>query len=131
MPKTHAAVPELASLLDGSSAGELIPELARHGLQQLIELELAAFLGADWHERTEERLGTTTDTATAASNSSRPINAIAVPPPQFASSAPMSTRQPAGQIQHAGPKAPAAGVNPKKCGSTSHQRSPNRSWRYH
>jgi transposase-like protein len=49
--------PELASLLDGSSAGELIPELARHGLQQLIELEVAAFLGADRHERTEERLG--------------------------------------------------------------------------
>jgi hypothetical protein len=57
MPTTHSAAPELASLLDGSSAGELIPELARHGLQQLIELELAAFLGADWHERTEERLG--------------------------------------------------------------------------
>jgi putative transposase len=57
MPKTHCAAPELASLLDGSSAGELIPELARHGLQQLIELELAAFLGADWYERTEERLG--------------------------------------------------------------------------
>ena len=57
MPTRHCAAPELASLLDGSSAGELIPELARHGLQQLIELELAAFLGADWHERTEERLG--------------------------------------------------------------------------
>ena len=57
MPKTHCAAPELASLLDGSSAGELIPELARQGLQKLIELELAAFLGADWHERTEERLG--------------------------------------------------------------------------
>jgi putative transposase len=57
IPKTHSASPELASLLDGSSAGELIPELARHGLQQLIELELTAFLGADWHERTEERLG--------------------------------------------------------------------------
>jgi putative transposase len=57
MSTTHSAAPELASLLDGSSAGELIPELARHGLQQLIELELAAFLGADWHERTEERLG--------------------------------------------------------------------------
>jgi transposase-like protein len=57
MPKTHCAAPELASLLDGSSAGELIPELARHGLQQLIELEGAAFLGADWHERTTERLG--------------------------------------------------------------------------
>ena len=47
MPQTHCAAPELASLLDGSSAGELIPELARHGLQQLIELEVAAFLGAD------------------------------------------------------------------------------------
>ena len=57
MPKADSGASALASLLDGSSAGELIPELARHGLQQLIELELAAFLGADWHERTEERLG--------------------------------------------------------------------------
>jgi transposase-like protein len=57
MPKTHCAAPELASLLDGSTAGELIPELARHGLQQLIELEVAAVIGADRHERTEERLG--------------------------------------------------------------------------
>ncbi|MFM7087193.1 MAG: IS256 family transposase [Cyanobium sp.] len=57
MPKTYSAAAELASLLDGSSAGELIPELARHGLQQLIELEVAAVLGADRHERTEERLG--------------------------------------------------------------------------
>ena len=47
MPKTHCAAPELASLLDGSSAGELIPELARRGLQQLIELEVAAVLGAE------------------------------------------------------------------------------------
>jgi transposase-like protein len=57
MPKTHAAASELTSLLDGSSAGALIPELARQGLQKLIELEFAAFLGADWHERSEERLG--------------------------------------------------------------------------
>jgi hypothetical protein len=35
----------------------LIPELARHGLQQVIELEVAAVLGADRHERSEERLG--------------------------------------------------------------------------
>lgn len=41
MLKTHCGAPDLASLLDDSSAGELIPELARHGLQQLIELELA------------------------------------------------------------------------------------------
>jgi len=57
MPKTYLAAPELASLLDGSTAGELIPELARLGLQQLIELKVAAGLGADRHERTEERLG--------------------------------------------------------------------------
>ena len=56
MPRTHVAVPELASLLDGSSAGELIPELARHGLQQLIELEASAVIGADRHERSEERV---------------------------------------------------------------------------
>ncbi len=37
----------LAPLLDGSKAGELIPELVRHGLQQLIELEVAAVLGAE------------------------------------------------------------------------------------
>jgi hypothetical protein len=47
----------LAPLLDGSTAGELIPELVRHGLQQLIELEVAAMLGAERHERSEERLG--------------------------------------------------------------------------
>jgi hypothetical protein len=43
MPKTHCAAPELASLLDGAIAGELIPELARQGLQKLIELDLAAY----------------------------------------------------------------------------------------
>ncbi len=57
MPKAHSAASELAPLLDGSTAGELIPELVRHGLQQLIELEVAAVLGADRHERTDERLG--------------------------------------------------------------------------
>ncbi len=42
---------------NGSSAGQLIPELVRHGLQQLIELEVAAVLGAERHKRTDERLG--------------------------------------------------------------------------
>ncbi len=54
---THRAAVDLAPLLDGSSAGELIPELARQGLQQLIELEVASVLGADRHERTNKRLG--------------------------------------------------------------------------
>jgi transposase-like protein len=56
MPTRHCAAPELASLLDGSSAGELIPKLARYGLQQLIELEASAVIGADRHERSEERV---------------------------------------------------------------------------
>jgi transposase-like protein len=57
MPTSNPAATELAPLLDGSSAGELIPELVRHGLQQLIELEVAAVLGAERHERSEDRLG--------------------------------------------------------------------------
>jgi len=32
---------------------ELIPKLVRHGLEQLIELEVAALLGAERHEHTE------------------------------------------------------------------------------
>ena len=55
MPNTHAAATELAALLDGSTARELIPELVRRGLQQLIELEATAVIGADRHERSEER----------------------------------------------------------------------------
>jgi len=47
----------LAPQLDGNTAGELIPELVLHGLQQLIELEVSAVLVADRHERSEERLG--------------------------------------------------------------------------
>ena len=57
MPTKQSAASALAPLLDGSTAGELIPELVRHGLQQLIELEVAAVLGAERHERSDDRLG--------------------------------------------------------------------------
>jgi putative transposase len=57
VPKADSGASSLASLLDGSTGGELIPEMARHGLQQLIEMEVAAVLGADRHERSEERSG--------------------------------------------------------------------------
>ena len=57
MPAKQSDASALAPLLDGSTAGEPIPELVRHGLQQLIELEVAAVLGADRHERSEDRLG--------------------------------------------------------------------------
>ncbi|MEB3167261.1 MAG: transposase [Cyanobium sp.] len=53
IPKTHALASKLASLLDGSSPGDRIPERSRYGLQQPIELEVAAFLGADCHERSK------------------------------------------------------------------------------
>jgi transposase-like protein len=56
MPTTDSGASPLAPLLDGSTAEELIPELVRQGLQQLIELEVAAVLGAERYERTEERL---------------------------------------------------------------------------
>jgi transposase-like protein len=43
-------------LLDSSTSGELIPELVRRGLQQLIELEATAVIGADPHECSAERV---------------------------------------------------------------------------
>jgi hypothetical protein len=46
----------LAPLLDGSTAGELILQLARHGLQQRIQLEVTGVQGAYREEGTEERL---------------------------------------------------------------------------
>ncbi|WP_399241887.1 MULTISPECIES: transposase [unclassified Synechococcus] len=57
MASSNRASTELAPLLNGSTSGELIPELERHGLQQLIELEVAAVLGAERHERSDDRLG--------------------------------------------------------------------------
>ncbi|WP_191964910.1 IS256 family transposase [Synechococcus sp. RSCCF101] len=57
MPISDSAASELAQLLGSGSAGDLIPELVRQGLQALIEAEAAAALGADRHQRTAERRG--------------------------------------------------------------------------
>ena len=57
MPISDSAATELAQLLGSGTAGELIPELVRQGLQALIEAEAAAALGADRHQRTAERRG--------------------------------------------------------------------------
>jgi len=57
MPTKQSDASAPAPLLDGSTAGELIPEIVRHGLQQLIELEVAAVLCAERHERSDDRLG--------------------------------------------------------------------------
>ncbi|MCF8140761.1 MAG: hypothetical protein K9J75_06615 [Cyanobium usitatum Tobar12.5m-G36] len=42
MPISDSAATELAQLLGSGTAGELIPELVRQGLQALIEAEAAA-----------------------------------------------------------------------------------------
>jgi transposase-like protein len=55
MPKNDSGASASAPLLDGSSACELIPELVHHGLQQLIELEVAAAFHAERHEDTKNR----------------------------------------------------------------------------
>ncbi len=57
MPISDCAATELAQLLGSGTAGELIPELVRQGLQALIEAEASAALGADRHQRTDQRRG--------------------------------------------------------------------------
>jgi len=57
MPISDSAATELAQLLGIGTAGELIPELVRQGLQALTEAEAAAALGAVRHQRTAERRG--------------------------------------------------------------------------
>ena len=58
MPISDSAASELAQLLRSGTAGELIPELVRQGLQALIEAEAAAALVADRHERSDQRVDT-------------------------------------------------------------------------
>ena len=57
MPTSHSAATELEQLLGTGTAGELIPELVRQGLQAFIEAEAATAPGADRHQRTDERRG--------------------------------------------------------------------------
>ena len=57
MPISDSAASELAQLLGSGTAGELIPELVRQGLQAPIEAEAAAALGAEGRESTAQRRG--------------------------------------------------------------------------
>jgi hypothetical protein len=45
--KFHRAAVVLVLLLDGSTAGELLTELSRYAMQQLIKLEVAVVFGTD------------------------------------------------------------------------------------
>jgi putative transposase len=55
MPMTDSAASELAQLLRSGTAGKLISELVRQGLQALIEAEASAAVGAERHERSDHR----------------------------------------------------------------------------
>jgi hypothetical protein len=42
---------ELSQLMEGTTAGALIPEIERRGFQELLEAEVSALTGAQFHER--------------------------------------------------------------------------------
>ena len=102
-------MPQLSSpaLLQGSSAGELIPEIVRQGLLDLIELEVAAFIGADRHVDEVGRrpyapaIGSATATATglAASPPRRATSTCRSPNCATAASCPRSSSPAAGLIK--------------------------------
>jgi hypothetical protein len=51
MTLTHNVACELGQLMEGSTAGALIPEIVCRGLQELLEAEVSALTGAQLHER--------------------------------------------------------------------------------
>jgi putative transposase len=51
MTLTHSGASELAQLMEGTTAGALIPEIVRRGFQDLLEAEVSAAIGATRHER--------------------------------------------------------------------------------
>ena len=51
MTLTHSGASELAQLMEGTTAGALIPEIVRRGFQDLLEAEVSAAIGATRYER--------------------------------------------------------------------------------
>ncbi len=51
MTLTHSGASELAQLMEGTTAGALIPEIVRRGFQELLEAEVSATIGGQLHER--------------------------------------------------------------------------------
>ena len=58
MTLTHSAASELAQLMEGTTAGALIPEIVRRGFQDLLEAEVSAVIGAQRHERCPDERAT-------------------------------------------------------------------------
>ena len=58
MTHTHSGASELAQLMEGTTAGALIPEIVRRGFQDLLEAEVSALTGAQLHERCPDQRST-------------------------------------------------------------------------
>jgi putative transposase len=58
MTLSHRGASELAQLMEGTTAGALIPEIVRRGFQDLLEAEVSAAIGAQLHERRPEERST-------------------------------------------------------------------------
>ncbi|MCS5693974.1 IS256 family transposase [Cyanobium sp. FGCU-6] len=58
MTLSHSGASELAQLMEGTTAGALIPEIVRRGFQDLLEAEVSAAIGAQRHERCPEERAT-------------------------------------------------------------------------
>jgi putative transposase len=58
MTLTHSGASELYQLIEGTTAGALIPEIVRRGLQELLEAEVSALTGAQLHERCPDQRST-------------------------------------------------------------------------
>ena len=58
MTLTHSGASELAQLMEGTTAGALIPKIVRRGFQELLEAEVSALTGAQLHERCPDQRAT-------------------------------------------------------------------------
>ena len=58
MTLTHSGASELAQLMEGTTAGALIPEIVRRGFQDLLEAEVSAAIGATRHDRCPDERST-------------------------------------------------------------------------
>jgi transposase-like protein len=58
MTLSHSGASELNQLMEGTTAGALIPEIVRRGFQVLLEAEVSALTGAQLHERCPDQLST-------------------------------------------------------------------------
>ena len=58
MTLSHSGASELAQLMEGTTAGALIPEIVRRGFQDLLEAQVSALTGAQLHERCPDQRST-------------------------------------------------------------------------